>query len=268
MPLKRSSRRDLEAERHNADRTIQQLVDNNSKLQAMLDETNKDRNSIWHDYGVLATQNTILENRFAQLQLKPDLQPKCYELELELELSETRCFGLEESLARSKMLRQEEDSERKALTTQAQRAKLELRWVKNKLRLDIQCMKLDFDEDLAAVKKQRDRAMAAMPMSAYQLHKENKVKNDEVTLLKAALEEQKAKFEAQLAEQFQQIQGLKLDLKSEQLNFKELNENYLELAGLEQEEDENDAEPSRAKDEGGDDEITVLKISLDAKQKH
>ncbi|MCJ1464866.1 hypothetical protein MMC07_003481 [Pseudocyphellaria aurata] len=250
MPLKRSSRRDLEADISKADQMIQQLVDKNSELQVVLDETVKDRNEYRNGYATLATKNIVLGNRIISLS---DLQPRCDELESELERSEARCLGLEDSLALLQRVRQYENEDRK---------------------LDRQRMKLNLDEDLAAVKKERDRAIAARK-------KEFNMKNDEVTLLKTKLEQQKAKFEVQLAEQSRQIHAAKLDLKNERLNYEELEKEFRELNGLEPEEEgndvepeeeendiepeeeANDAEPSKAKDEDGDDETTELEISLD-----
>lgn len=78
-------------------------------------------------------------------------------------------------------------------------------------------MKLDH-EDPTALKIRRDTAIAALPMSLRQLHQEEKARDDEVTFFKAALEAQKTKFEAQLAEQSLQIHQQELDLRSEQLS--------------------------------------------------
>lgn len=76
-------------------------------------------------------------------------------------------------------------------------------------------MKLDQSEDLAMMKRERDRAIAALPTSQHQLLKERKVRDDEVTLVKAALKEQKTKFRTQLADQSLQIQQLELDLRGD-----------------------------------------------------
>lgn len=220
--LKPSSRRDLEAEIVNALDTIQRLVTRNSELQARFDKTLEDHNSTRRDYGLLATEKIILENKLARLQLQPDLQEKCWELESSLNESQARCLDLETSLARSKRLRRDEDSERKALSMEAKQAKSELEKIKAKM--------------------QRDKAITAVPTSISQLHKEK-------TLLQATLETQKAKFEAQLAEQSQRIHQQNLDLRSARLDFEDLETQYEELAALEQPDEARIAGTKKIEDE-------------------
>ncbi|MCJ1269021.1 hypothetical protein MMC22_008909 [Lobaria immixta] len=221
-PLKPSSRRDLEAEIVDALDTIQRLVTRNSELQARFDKTLEDHNSTGRDYGLLATEKIILENKLARLQLQPDLQEKCWELESSLDESQARCLDLETSLARSKRLRSDEDSERKALSMEAKQAKSELEKIKAKM--------------------QRDKAITAVPTSVSQLHKEK-------TLLQATLETQKAKFEAQLAEQSQRIHQQNLDLRSARLDFEDLETQFEELAALEQPDEARIAGTKKIEDE-------------------
>lgn len=265
MPLKRSSRKDLEAERDDALNTIQQLVVRISELEAMAEKTLADRNATRHDYGLLSTEKTVLENKLARLQSQPDLQAKCWDLESSLERSQAQCLDLEQSLERSKRLRRDEDSERKALSKQAKRARSELIEVKTSLRLEMECLKADHYENLAMMKKERDQAKAALPARLVQLQKENKVRNDEMTLLKEIRKAQKTKFEAQLAKQSLQIKRLEHDLKGERRDFEDLEKMYEELAASQQREEAHGAEPETVMDGELQNEIRELRISLNSK---
>lgn len=198
----------MEAQRDDALNTIEQLLAQHSELQITLDKTLEDRHSWRNDYGLLATEKTILENKLARLESQPDLKARCLELESELDRSE-------ESLERSKSLRRDEDSERKALSAKASRAEKDLVDVKTTLMLRLECLKVDHWEQLDLVTKQRDEARAALPTSSttssIQLRKELKAKNEKITLLRTTLKAQEAKLGARVTIQPLQIQQPKLD---------------------------------------------------------
>ncbi|MCJ1422549.1 myosin heavy chain [Sticta canariensis] len=263
--LKRSFRQDLEAERDDALNTIQQLVVQISELEAMSEKTLVDRNTTLHDYSLLATEKTVLENKLARLQSQPDLQAICWNLKSSLERSQAQCLDLELSLEPSKRLRRDEDSERNELSKQAKRARSELIEVKTSLRLKLECLKADHNENLIVMKKQLDQAKAALPAKLVQLQKENKLGNDEVTLLREILKAQKIKFEAQIDKQSLQIKKLERDLISKQRKHEELEKIYKDLADSEQQEEAHDAEPKMVMDGELQNEIRELKISLNSK---
>ena len=264
-PLKRSSRQDLEAERDDALNLIQQLVVRISDLEAISEQTLADRNVILHEYSLLTTEKTVLENKLARLQSQPDLQAKCCDLKSSLERSRAQCLDLEISLERSKRLRRDEDSERNELSQQAKRARSELREVKASLRLKFDWLKAEFDENLARTKKQRDQAQAALPARLAQLRRENKDRNGEVTLLRELLKAQKTELEARLHGQSLRIKQLERDLMSEQRNHQELQKIYKNLADSKQQQDAHGAEPETVMDEELQNEIRELRISLDSK---
>lgn len=180
----------------------------------MSDKTTVDRNSYRHDYGLLATENTILGNKLARLQSQPDLEAKCFDLESSLDQSRAECLGLEKSLERSKRLRQDEDSERRALSTQARLAKRKLSGVKTMLMLELECLKVDHREELDLVRKQRDDARATLPTNSHRLHEELKAKDDEMTLLRANLKAQEIKSGVQSKGSFLRRERLNLDKNS------------------------------------------------------
>lgn len=221
LPVKYTSRQCLETERDDAVDTIQQVSAQNSELlaqiselQLMNDKTLKDRNSTRHEHGRLATEKIILENQLAQLQIQlqtqSDIEARCLELEASLERSE-------ESLERSKRLRLDEDSERKALSSQATRAKEELEEVKTRLMLKVEVLRVDHREALNLVKKPRDAAVAALPTSSYRLHRQLEAQKDEISLLRTDLAAQKTKLGAQLPEQPLQSSAPKVDTESKRL---------------------------------------------------
>ena len=113
--------------------------------------------------------------------------------------------------------------------------------------------------------EQRNQAIAAFPKNCSQLQKENKIKNDEARLLKANLEAQMTKFEAQVTEQSAQIHRLNLDLRSKQLSFEDLEKTYLVLVNSNPEEEAHIAEAERGKNEALEIEIKELKTSVDSK---
>lgn len=265
MPLKRFSRQDVEAERDDALNIIQQLVVQISELEAMSEKTLADRNAKVHDYSLLATEKTVLENKLARLQSQPDLQAKCWDLKSSLERSQAQCLDLELSLERSKRLRRDEDSERNALSKDAKRARSELIEVKTSLRLELECLKADYNENLTMMKKQRDQAKAALPARLVQLQKENKVRNDEVTLLKEIQKAQETEFEAQLDKQSLQIKKLERDLVSEQRKHDELEKIYKNLADSKQQEEAHGAEPETVMNGELQNEIRELRVSLNSK---
>lgn len=94
-------------------------------LKALSDKMREEQYSTQHEYGLLATANLVLENKLAFLGSQPDLRSKCSDLESSLELYQEEFRHLEESLERSKRLRRDEDSERKALLKQVQQGKRE-----------------------------------------------------------------------------------------------------------------------------------------------
>lgn len=98
---------------------IQRLLAKNLELQTQTDEVQEDRNSYRGDCGILATQKIMLENQLAQSQR--DFKAKCLEVEIQSDL-EANCLELESSLIRSERLRRDEDSERKALSSEARQA--------------------------------------------------------------------------------------------------------------------------------------------------
>lgn len=123
----------------------QQLRVKNSKLQAQTDEALKDRNSYRGDHGLLATKNIILENKLHRS--ASSLKAKCLELETQSDLK-AKCLELEASLERLKQLKRDEDSERKALSSQASQANGELVGVNAMLMLKLEVLKLDHREEL------------------------------------------------------------------------------------------------------------------------
>lgn len=209
VPPKPSSRRCLETERDDAvDKTQQALAQNsellaqnselmaqNSELQLMNDKVIADRISTRNEYGCLATEKIILENQHARLQIQ--LQTKSD--------IEERCLELEESLERSERLRLDEDSERKALSSQARRAKKELDELKTRLMLKKE------------VKKPRNAAIAALPTSSDRLHRQLEAQKEEISILRTDLAAQKKKLGAQLPEQPLQSSAPKLDTEKKRL---------------------------------------------------
>lgn len=182
-------------------------------MQVLLNKTFKDRNAYRQDYGVLATENIILENKLAQLQSGPDLQAKCQDLDSNLDELQARCLDLETSLARSKSLRVDEDSERKALFTEARQAKSELEDFKNKnakvdkkRRVALQTTVYELEKEVRA----RNDKINVMETTVDELGKEVRARNDKTNVMEAALGAQKTMYEDQIAKQSQQIKQLKL----------------------------------------------------------
>lgn len=246
----------------------QRLLAKNLELQTHIDEVQEDRNSYRGDYGILATQRTVLENQLAQSQR--DLKAKCQEVEIQSEL-EAKCFELESSLIRSERLRRDEDSERKALSFEAGQADSKIKEADAMWKLKLLSLKADYWEELNQVKEQRDEAIAAVPKNSSVLRKELKAKDNEMDLLRVTQKAQTRKLRAKLhkaASHIEQLE-LKLDLdsSSKQLHHRILEEPVQELAASKTQEEADIVAPANAKDEELEEEIKGLKISLDSQAK-
>lgn len=185
MPLKQSSRHNLEAERDvalNRMYNIEAARDDALNMIQQLLAWNSE-----YDDGLLATEIIILKNKLAQSEIEStNLAEKCLELE--------------QTFRRSKLLRRDEEAECERLLSEAIRVKAELVDVKAKLMLKVESLKADHKEAMDLV-KQRDEAIAIFSTDSHQLHKELKAKNDKIALLKVTLESEKSKFRAQLGRQ-------------------------------------------------------------------
>lgn len=184
---------------------IQQLFAKNFELQVVSHKTHEDRKSIQSDHDLLVTQNRMLENKLAQS--KTDLNAKC--LDLETRLEQSKMLSLADRKARSKDVRRAKE--------ELEDAKEDFEYTKTELKLQIQCLKVAHRVDLTRVKEQRNEAIAALlERSSNQLKKELKAQKDETTQLRAALEDQKTTFGAQLAQKSLEVQELKLHQSSKQ----------------------------------------------------
>lgn len=135
----------------------------------------QDHYSAQHDYGVLATEKIVLENKLLALsESQPDLQARCSDLETSLEQQQEQCERLQVSLDRSKRLRNYDNSERESLMTQMKQAKSEALEVKARFVELEEAIKakeaVRKDPELTSLENTRDQASQdqAIEASAYQ----------------------------------------------------------------------------------------------------
>ena len=158
---KQSSRQDIDAERNHAFDRINQLKAENKELKAFSEKTLEDRKSTRDEYGRLATEKIVLENKLARLESKPDFEDKYSDLGTKFEEAQAQPRRLDVSLERSRRLRREDESERKALSDQASQAKgemLELRASLAKLEGETKGEEALYKERLTSLENERDQA--------------------------------------------------------------------------------------------------------------